>query len=84
MSQDVSRWRISSSYDYIDHLTAPEIGWEWLRRNEDYQRDYAELARTTSPSAQLIERASQQWRLRYPGKSRAERRRDEDPLASRS
>lgn len=83
MSQDVSRWRSSSSYDYIDQLTAPEIGWEWLRRNESYQRDYADFSRETPPTTALIERASQQWGLRFPRRSRAERRRDKHPLASR-
>ena len=83
MSQDISRWRSSSSYDYVDHLTAPEIGWEWLRRNEDYQRDYAEFSQETAPTTELIKRASLRWDLRFPGRSRFERRRDDNILASR-
>ncbi|WP_449255205.1 transcriptional regulator domain-containing protein [Bosea sp. (in: a-proteobacteria)] len=83
MSQDVSRWRSSSSYDYIDHLTAPEIGWEWLRRNEHYQRDYADFSQETPPTTGLVERASQQWGLRFSHRSRAERHRDEHLLAPR-
>ncbi|RTL91037.1 hypothetical protein EJV44_20715 [Ancylobacter aquaticus] len=62
MSPNTSRWRSSSSYDYVDQLTAPDIGWEWLRRNEDYQRDYAELFESPSP----IERVGTRWGLRFP------------------
>lgn len=66
MSPDTSRWRSSPSYDYVDHLTAPDVGWEWLRRNEDYQRDYAEFASASSASPSLIERAGEAWGLRFP------------------
>ncbi|MFC3677094.1 transcriptional regulator domain-containing protein [Ferrovibrio xuzhouensis] len=66
MSPDTSRWRSSSDYDYVDQLTAPDIGWEWLRRNEDYQRDYAEFSSAPSESASVIERPGRQWGLRFP------------------
>jgi len=66
MSPDTSRWRSSSTYDYVDGLTAPDIGWEWLRRNEDYQRSYTEFRRAVSPTAVLTERAARPWGLRFP------------------
>ncbi len=66
MSPDTSRWRLSSTYDYVDRLTAPDIGWEWLRRNEDYQRSYMEFSRAVSPTTVLTERAARPWGLRFP------------------
>ncbi|MER9291522.1 DUF6499 domain-containing protein [Mesorhizobium sp. M0510] len=42
MRPDTSLWRSSSTYDYLDDLVAADLAWEWLRRNPDYQRDYAE------------------------------------------
>lgn len=38
MKPDTSRWRSSSSYDYLDKLDAPDLAWEWLRRNTKYQQ----------------------------------------------
>nr|WP_244642503.1 DUF6499 domain-containing protein [Phyllobacterium sp. 628] len=82
MSPDTSRWRSSSSYDYVDQLTAPDIGWEWLRRNEDYQRDYAELSGAPRESPSLIARAGSQWGLRFPCRPCSELRRGASILAS--
>lgn len=83
MSPETSRWRSSSSYDYVDHLTAPEIGWEWLRRNKDYQRDYADIGGASTDSASLIERARRRWGLQFPCRPCSEVHRGASVLASR-
>ena len=41
MTPDASRWRSSETYDYLDSLDAPDLAWEWLRRNPEYQEDWA-------------------------------------------
>ena len=41
MAPDPSQWRASTSYDYFDDLGISDLAWECLRRNVDYQRDYA-------------------------------------------
>ncbi|WP_454919292.1 transcriptional regulator domain-containing protein [Xanthobacter sediminis] len=71
MSLDTSRWRSSSTYDYVDALTAPDIGWEWLRRNGDYQSSYAVFSHAEPPAAALMEGAARKWGLRFPGRSGA-------------
>lgn len=73
MSPDASRWRSSSTYDYTDHLTAPDFGWEWLRRNEDYQRDFDDLRKARSQTPELIEQASARWGLRFRGFANSQR-----------
>lgn len=65
MSPDTSRWRSSSIYDYVDDLTAPDVGWEWLRRNEDYRRSYAEFIQG-EPEIELGAEAAGKWGLRFP------------------
>ena len=40
MTPDISHWRSSERYEYVEDLVSPELAWEWLRRNEDYQRDF--------------------------------------------
>ncbi|WP_393993874.1 MULTISPECIES: transcriptional regulator domain-containing protein [Xanthobacter] len=71
MSLDTSRWRSQSTYDYVDALTAPDIGWEWLRRNEDYQSSYAAFSQAEHPAPALTEGAARKWGLRFPGRSGA-------------
>ena len=41
MEPDPSQWRSSISYDYFDDLGVPDLAWECLRRNVDYQHDYS-------------------------------------------
>jgi len=83
MSSDSSRWRSSSEYDYVDHLTAPEVGWEWLRRNQNYQRDYAELGDPLDVSPSISEEVGRRWGLRFPNLSCAEVHRSKTILAGR-
>ncbi len=36
-------WRISAAYDYVSDLDTPDLAWEFLRRNPEYQQDYKRL-----------------------------------------
>ena len=67
MTPDVSQWRSTERYDYVEQLVSPELAWEWLRRNEAYQRDYADVLETVGASRPLNETAQQRWGLRFPG-----------------
>ncbi|MGX5733856.1 transcriptional regulator domain-containing protein [Bosea thiooxidans] len=60
MKPDTSRWRSSSSYDYLDKLDAPDLAWEWLRRNTEYQKDYQQADR---PS--LKRELRRKWGLQF-------------------
>ncbi|MGX1787066.1 transcriptional regulator domain-containing protein [Bosea sp. NPDC055332] len=60
MKPDTSRWRSSASYDYLDKLDAPDLAWEWLRRNTNYQQDYAQADR---PS--LKRELRRKWGLQF-------------------
>ena len=44
MKPDISQWRSSSTYDFLDDIDSPDIAWEWLRRNAKYQGDYRAVA----------------------------------------
>ncbi|WP_424926404.1 transcriptional regulator domain-containing protein [Agrobacterium pusense] len=41
MQPDISQWHRHDSYDFLDGLTLSGLAWECLRRNREYQRDYA-------------------------------------------
>lgn len=66
MAAEQSHWRASENYNYVDRLSASDIAWEWLRRNQEYQRDYRTLSGARVPSLSLLERASTRWGLRFP------------------
>ena len=66
MTPDISHWRYSKRYEYVESLVSPDLAWEWLRRNEDYQRDF--IAIQTDPDIEnaTIEAITSRWGLRFP------------------
>ena len=67
MRPDTSRWRARSSYDFLDRAPVDHLAWECLRRNHDYQHDYAELHRQDSLRQPLPDRMKDRWGLRFRG-----------------
>lgn len=66
---DPSNWEASAEYDYAEDLIASDLAWEWLRRNEVYDRDYQTLAAAGADIQTLTDKIRQHWRLFYPGRS---------------
>jgi hypothetical protein len=66
MRPDTSQWRSSSTYNYLDDLVAADLAWEWLRRNADYQSDYAGAERTDADRERLTNMVRMRWGLRFP------------------
>jgi hypothetical protein len=77
MIPDTSQWRSSPTYDYVDSIGAPDLAWEWLRRNERYQRDYRGYAEARTPQHQdrTVTDWPSCWGLRFPGQARSQRSR---------
>ena len=69
MTPDASQWRLPARYDHVDDLTASDLAWEWLRRNDDYDQDFEALGGTDVVRQVLTEKIRQQWGLRFPGRS---------------
>lgn len=65
MTPDASIWR-SSEYDHLDGLTASDLAWEWLRRNDAYDADFEASASARGMPEPLTERIRQRWGLRFP------------------
>lgn len=69
MILDASTWRSSAEYDHLDGLTASDLAWECLRRNDAYDADFqASLAGRGDPET-LTEQIRRRWGLRFPGRS---------------
>jgi len=69
MTPDASGWRSSTTYEHVDNLTASDIAWEWLRRNDSYDQDFTALTETDGDSHLLIDRIQQRWGLQFRGRS---------------
>ena len=69
MGPDTSRWRASSSYDFMDRAGVDDLAWECLRRNRDYQMDYAGLRRGKALHLPLPEEMEHRWGLRFCGQA---------------
>src|SRR3546814_13867111 len=65
MKPDTSRWRSSSTYDYLDDLIPSDLAWEWLRRNTGYHRDYSEIERRPLDARHLTNLARLRWGVRF-------------------
>lgn len=66
MTPDASGWRSPKGYQNIETMNASDLAWEWLRRNEDYNKDYLALTDEAAPHP-LTERIRQRWGLRFRG-----------------
>ncbi|MER8705143.1 DUF6499 domain-containing protein [Mesorhizobium sp. M1088] len=82
MRPDTSQWRCSSTYDYLDDLVAADLAWEWLRRNADYQRDYAEAERTDADRKRLTNMLRMRWGPRFPCRPDSQCRQDNGVLGA--
>lgn len=58
-------WRAPAAYKHTKHIPAAGFAWEYLRRNEDYRREYQTLAATQRPDADRLETFTQRWGLRF-------------------
>lgn len=67
MKPDTSRWSASSPYDFMDQAGVDDLAWECLRRNRDYQQDYAGLRRNKSLDLPVPEDMERRWGLRFRG-----------------
>lgn len=66
MKPNLSKWRSSPSYDFVDEAASPDLAWEWLRRNEDYQQDYHAVAQKAMAAPDVL-RFRNRWGLTFPG-----------------
>lgn len=63
-------WRAPASYGHAKAIPPAGFAWEYLRRDEDYQRDFQTIASVKEPGTAQLETFSQRWGLRFPVRSR--------------
>src|SRR5216684_3695554 len=62
-------WRSAAAYQHAIVIPASGFAWEYLRRDDDYHRDFERVNRRKSPAARTMEAFSQRWGLRFPTQS---------------
>lgn len=73
-------WRDSAAYAYLENLDAPELAWEFLRRNTEYRSAFERSDRRSIPV--FDEHLITQWGLPFPGRSGPQRNRRRNILDS--
>lgn len=69
MTPDTSQWRREPAYEHFDTIPASGLAWECLRRNRDYQKDYALSLEQTGNLQRVHQRLMRRWGLRFPGQA---------------
>jgi hypothetical protein len=77
-------WRISTAYDYVNELDAPDLAWEFLRRNPEYQQDYNRLKQRGLEEDQAAAALSAKWGLSFRDRPRTSGTRRERSLVADS
>lgn len=59
-------WRSPAAYEHAQSIPAAGFAWEYLRRDEDYHRDFERMRRIRKPAARSLTAFSDRWGLRFP------------------
>lgn len=65
MKPNTSLWRVASTYDFVDHAGVDDIAWECLRRNRNYQKEYAGLKERGALNRPVPAELERCWGLRF-------------------
>ena len=57
-------WRSPAAYRHMDDVSVAGFAWEYLRRDEEYRRDFQNVRHGADVSR--FEAFSQRWGLRFP------------------
>ncbi|PRD40506.1 hypothetical protein C5748_26580 [Phyllobacterium phragmitis] len=63
-------WRTPAAYKHAKSIPAAGFAWEYLRRNDEYQRDFRAITPIKNLSGRRLEAFSQRWGLRFSMRSR--------------
>jgi hypothetical protein len=61
-------WRSAEAYQHAMAIPAAGLAWEYLRRDDDYHRDFDRVNRRKSPTGTTLDAFSERWGLRFSTK----------------
>lgn len=62
-----SDWRAPATYGHAKSIVAAGFAWEYLRRDDDYRRDFERIRALPERATELSDAFSSRWGLRFPG-----------------
>lgn len=63
-----SDWRSPAAYGYAHSIPAAGFAWEYIRRDDEYRRDFQRLKRIPHPDFEARTAFSNRWGLRFRGR----------------
>jgi len=66
MTPNAAGWRSSAAYEHVEAMSAADLAWEWLRRNDAYDEDFQELSEAKTGVKALTDQMRRRWGLRFP------------------
>lgn len=65
MKPDTREWRTASTYAFMDEIGTDDFAWECLRRNKNYQKDFAAAAKSSTIDKDEAPEIRRRWGLRF-------------------
>lgn len=63
-------WRSSAAYEHTKTIPAAGFAWDYLRRNDDYHRDFRAVMRARTPGSRRgsarLDAFMRRWGVRFP------------------
>lgn len=66
-----SDWRVPARYAHAEHISAAGFAWEYLRRDEEYRRDYYRVKAVPQGDPKARKVFSERWGLRFRRRPRS-------------
>ena len=62
-------WRLPAAYRHAKHIPAAGFAWEYLRRDDDYRREFQAITASGEPDPERLEAFVKRWGLRFSNRS---------------
>lgn len=62
-------WRSPAAYKFAKSIPAAGFAWEYLRRDDDYRREFEAITAVREPDPDWLEAFAQRWGLRFSDRS---------------
>lgn len=58
-------WRSPAAYRFAKSIPAAGFAWEYLRRDDEYHREFQAITASSKPDPERLEAFAQRWGLRF-------------------
>lgn len=62
-------WRSPAAYQFAKSIPAAGFAWEYLRRDDEYRREFQAITTSRKPDPERLEAFARRWGLRFSDRS---------------